>query len=98
MFSQVSVILFTGGCIPACIGADPPLARHHPPGRHPPWINTPATATAEDVTHPTGMHSCFNLVSQPVFKSGNIVKTECNIMLTSITYALDLVRNLFNMY
>ena len=43
MFSQASVILFTGGnCIPACTGADTPPGRHMPactgadppPGRH----------------------------------------------------------------
>ena len=44
MFSQASVILFTGGggCIPACTGAD-----------------TPPTVTAADGTHPTGMHYCY---------------------------------------
>ena len=32
-------------------------------GRHPPRADTPppATATAADGTHPTGMHSCFHL-------------------------------------
>ena len=34
MFSQASVILFTGGCIPACTGADTP--RQTPPGQTPP--------------------------------------------------------------
>ena len=35
-----------GGCIPACIEADPP-----------PWM-----ATAAGSTHPTGMHSCLDLL------------------------------------
>ena len=64
MFSQVSVILFTGGCIPACTGADTPPGQTYPSmhwGRHltgrpfPP----PPTATAADGTHPTGMLSCY---------------------------------------
>ena len=33
----------------------PPLVRHPPPQQ---------TATAADGTHPTGMHSCINLVLQ----------------------------------
>ena len=49
MFSQASVILFTGG-----------VCGRHPPGLTPPRVDTPPTATAADGTHPTGMHS--NLV------------------------------------
>ena len=53
MFSQASVILFTGVCvcIPACTGTDTPLGQNPPP-----------TATAADGTHPTGMHSCFEYI------------------------------------
>ena len=54
----------------------------HPRGRHPqadtpqaetPWADTPGrhspgqTATAADSTHPTGMHSCWNLISMEVW-------------------------------
>ena len=71
MFSQVSVILFTG--------ADTPPG-HTPPGQTPntalgqtpptPWTDplgsTPSTpqqmATEADGTHPTGMHSCCLLI------------------------------------
>ena len=51
MFSQASVILFTGERLWQThpLLADTPL----PVGRHPP------TATAADGTHPTGMHSCL---------------------------------------
>ena len=96
MFSQASVILYTGG---GGVWQTPP-GRHpsgrHPPGqtspgrrpprqtrplsRHPPQVDTllpsacwdthplpsawwdippPPVATAADVTHPTGMHSCL---------------------------------------
>ena len=49
--------------------ADTPLGRHPradtPPGRPPcpvhARIHTPPAATAADGTHPTGMHSCFNM-------------------------------------
>ena len=46
MFSQASVILLTGGCIPACTWAQIPRAdtptpwAETPPGR-PPWADTP---------------------------------------------------------
>ena len=51
--------------------ADTPLGRHtslgrHPFGQTPLWADTSLgrhwhqTATAEDGTHPTGMHSCFS--------------------------------------
>ena len=55
LFSQASVILFTGG------GVYPSM--HW--GKYP----TPPTATAADVTHPTGMHSCFLFkLTEHVFK------------------------------
>ena len=61
MFSQASVILFTGGYPSMYWGrhpprqTPPPCADATPPGRHPP------TATAADGTHPTGLHSCLLL-------------------------------------
>ena len=50
MFSQASVILFTGG------GVYPNMhwSRHPPPGQTTP----PRPLTAVDGTHPIGMHSC----------------------------------------
>ena len=46
-----------GGCIPACTGQTPP---GRPPGQTPLRQTSPhQTATAEESTHPTGMHSCF---------------------------------------
>ena len=88
MFSQASVILFTGVCVCVCVcvsqyaleqkrpwldspGQTPPWADTRP-GQHPPsWADTlqedtplgthPPTATTEDGTHPTGIHSCCNL-------------------------------------
>ena len=70
MFLHLSVSHFVrrgGGVHP--LGRHPhrqtsPLGRHPPPGRHPPRADIspgqtpPKTATAADVTHPTGMHSC----------------------------------------
>ena len=60
LFSQASVILFTGGvCIPACtvadtLRADTPLGQtsqgRHPPGRHPPGQRHPPGR------HPPGRH------------------------------------------
>ena len=48
MFSQASVILFTGVCV-----ADTPL------GRHPPVLDTPTPdGHAADGTHLTGMYFC----------------------------------------
>ena len=41
---RLSVILFTGGCLPLGPGGV--------------WFWVPETATAADCTHPTGMHSC----------------------------------------
>ena len=63
MFSQASVILFTGrACIPACTEADTPS---------PPWADTPSAATAADGTHPSGMHSC-SLSRHLYFTIGNL--------------------------
>ena len=57
LFSQASVTLFTGGCIPACTGADTPW--EDTPGQTPPsQADTPPMATAADGMHPTGIHSC----------------------------------------
>ena len=39
-------------------GRHPPLGRH-PPGRHPPWADSQQAGS----THPTGMHSCLEIVS-----------------------------------
>ena len=44
MFSHLSVILSTGGCL----------------ARYPPRQTPPKTATAADGTHHTGMHSCYH--------------------------------------
>ena len=70
MFSQVSVILPTGG-------ADTPR------GRQPPWADTPKqtppgqtppskTTTAADGTHPTGMDSCLTLCWELEWEVGNV--------------------------
>ena len=61
MFLQVSVILFTGGEVPAWGGC---LSRGVPgpgglPGPGGCLVETPPTATSVGGTHPTGMHSCF---------------------------------------
>ena len=57
MFSQASVILSTGECLPLGMGG------FTPPGRHPLWqILTLPTVTAVDGAHRTGMHSCFSRV------------------------------------
>ena len=70
MFLHLSVShLLTGGCIPACTGADTPWAdiSQHALGQTPPgqtypsmhWADTPRQTTpAVDGRHPTGMHSC----------------------------------------
>ena len=53
MFSQASVILFTGG-------STPPLSQTPSP--------PPESTTAADGTHPTGMHSClFYIFRQKAF-------------------------------
>ena len=73
MFSQASVILFTGGrgVSQHALGQTPPLADNspladttqadtRPLGRH------PQTASAAHGTHPTGMHSCLSLKNSPL--------------------------------
>ena len=65
MFSQASIILFTGGCLADTPRADTPWAdtpcgQTHPTGQTPPWADTPPRmATAADSMHPTGMLSWF---------------------------------------
>ena len=54
MFLQVSVILFTGGCLLQGGCLLPGVSALGVPGGDPPW-----TATAAGDTHPTGMHSCL---------------------------------------
>ena len=64
-FVHLSVILFTGGrrgvCLSACWDTTPqdqaPRSRRPPPGADHPR----KTAAAADGTHPTGMHSCYNI-------------------------------------
>ena len=66
MFSQASVILFTGVVWQTPPGQTPPRA-DTPRGHTPPQADThhghthtpPEMATAVDGTHATGMHSCF---------------------------------------
>ena len=83
IFSQASVILSTwGGCVwqtpPAradtpretLLGQTPP--GQTPPGRHLPGQTPPLpAATAEDGTHPTGMHSCFYAVFEKIWLKNN---------------------------
>ena len=47
-----------GRHIPVCTGADIPLLGRHIPACTGVDTPPPPTATAEDGTHPTGMHSC----------------------------------------
>ena len=59
MFLHLSVILFTGGCLPQCMLGNTPL-RADTPRQTPPWQTPhPPTVTAADGTHPTGMFSCY---------------------------------------
>ena len=69
MFLQMSMILFTGGCLApggawfrgglvlgdACSGG---ACCRGVPGPGGAWWSPPRTATAAGGTHPTGMHSC----------------------------------------
>ena len=55
MFLHLSMILFMGGCL-----ADTPLGRY-PPRQTPHPTPIQEMATAVDGTHPTEMHSCYNL-------------------------------------
>ena len=60
MFSQASVILFTGEGVSAPVHTGihtPP--RQTPPGQTPLEQTPPQMTTAEDGTLPTGMHSCL---------------------------------------
>ena len=88
MFSQASVILFTGGVYPSMHWGRHPVA-DAPLGRHPQAdtpLQTPLTATAADGMHPTGMHSClFNT-------NMNGTNTKCYyISLTELPYWFKLV-------
>ena len=71
------------------LGRHPP-DRYHP-GRHPPrqtqhpsWADTPQAdtpphtqmATAADGTHPTGMHSCWNLISSKHNMTGIVISSS----------------------
>ena len=63
MFLQVSVILFTGGCllperVPAPGGVPGPGGCLVLGG----LVEIPGTATAAGGTHPTGMHSCSEYI------------------------------------
>ena len=64
MFSQASVILFTGGVSAlGCVWQTPPPQADAPHQADTPlpgacWGTPPLVATAADGTHPTGMHSC----------------------------------------
>ena len=60
MFLQLSVILFTGGCLPLVSGWGVSVSGPGgvPPGQTPPPSTTGYGQQAGD-THPTGMHSCF---------------------------------------
>ena len=71
MFLHLSVILFTGECIPACSGQGVCIPTcngagmgvclwvYTPLGRHPPDTHPLPEETSEvGGTHPTGMHSC----------------------------------------
>ena len=77
MFLQVSVILFTGGFLVPWGGVPAPggclvLEGVSGPGRRVPGpggclllgglVDTPRTATAAGRMHPTGMHSCQDMI------------------------------------
>ena len=72
-------------------GADTPQSRQFPLEQTPPRSRHPPrkTATAADVTHPTGMHSCFNKNSRlPCFLSLRTHSfTIVSIILQSIPYS-----------
>ena len=44
------------------------------------------TVNKANSTHPTGMYTCCDIVSQPAFKSRKIVKTVCSIMVMPIAH------------
>ena len=65
---HLSVILFTGGCLPHCMLGTPldrhPLGRHpsgqtHSPGRHPLPLDTTGCGQQAGGTYSTGIHSCL---------------------------------------
>ena len=79
IFTQASVILFTGGW-------QTPPKRQTPPSRADTplpstcWDTPPSTATAADGTHPTGMHSCyFYLLTQVSMRCKMKIKISRNI-------------------
>ena len=63
-----------------------------PPRQTPPWEDTPSpqqTATAADVTHPTGMHSCFKCFNElfyVCFRSGE--SASCVVVFVFVYYSL----------
>ena len=68
MFSQASVILFTGG-----VWQTPPSGQTPHLGRHSPRADTPPMVTAADGTHPTRMHSCLYI--NPIYFISKLVTT-----------------------
>ena len=77
MFSQASVILFTGGVYPSMHWG------RHPPRQTPlPWADPPPpTATAAEGTHPTGMHSSNN-----TFSLHNVLACQHSISVISMEF------------
>ena len=71
MFSQASVILFTGCVYPSMQWGRPPRADTAPP-----------LTTAVDGTHPTGMHSCFEIFLNEIRGTCNIPQNEHLINIT----------------
>ena len=57
MFSQASVILSTGGCLPDTLPGRHPRGRH-PRGRHPPWADTPHGQTPSRADSPRADGYC----------------------------------------
>ena len=105
MFSQASVILFTGGG--GGCGRHPP--GQTPPRQTPPWADTTQTdtplgrhtlpsvcwdtcppATAADGTHPTGMHSCSFLSIEN--DSG---LTSCRVLSLTLNHAAQTFQEQF---
>ena len=59
MLLHLSVILFTGGCLPLGPGSVHPPRTHPPPDSHPLDIPPIEIAIEAGGTHPTGMHSYY---------------------------------------
>ena len=87
MFSQASVILFTGGVYPSIHWGRPPdtpfwvdtlLGSHFPPGRHPPWTGTPWADTPQADT--PGRHP----PRRPLQRTVHIL-LECNLVHFCVT-------------